>query len=105
MVDEDVLSQCTGFDWDENNEWKSWEKHKVFAGECEQLFFNQPLVVEEDIKHSARETRFYALGRTDVDRLLFIVFTVREDKIRVISARDMSRKERQVYGKNEQKSE
>jgi hypothetical protein len=65
--------------------------------ECEQIFFNLPLVVADDVKHSERENRFYALRRTDTNRLLFVVFTVRKNKIRVISARDMNRKERRVY--------
>jgi uncharacterized protein len=61
------------------------------------MFFNQPIVVAEDSVHSKAEERLYALGRTDADRLLFAVFTVRKDKIRIISARDMSSKERKVY--------
>jgi len=92
-----ILSQCEGFEWDDGNINKNWLKHKVSPAECEQIFFNRPLVIQDDIKHSEAEKRFYALGRTDAKRNLFIAFTVRKKRIRVISARDMSRKEREVY--------
>ena len=91
------LSECTGFQWDEGNSRKNWDKHQVAASECEQVFFNQPLLVRDDVAHSELESRYYALGKTDADRLLFVVFTVRDSFVRVISARDMSRRERQVY--------
>ena len=85
------------FDWDKYNKQKNWEKHNVSFRECEEIFFNQPLKTFYDIKHSQEEVRFIALGETDDDRKLFLVFTIRERKIRVISARDMSRKERRLY--------
>jgi uncharacterized DUF497 family protein len=88
----------TGFQWDKGNLEKNWLKHGVSPLECEQVFFNQPLVVVPDLKHSEKEERFYALGRTDPDRYLFVVFTVRGRRLRVISARDMNRKERSIYG-------
>jgi uncharacterized protein len=69
----------------------------VSRPECEQVFLNQPLVVEEDPKHSHREQRHFALGKTDQGRELFVVFTIRGDAIRVISARDMNRKEKRIY--------
>lgn len=93
----DKLSNCTGFEWDENNATKNWFTHKVSPFECEQVFFNQPVVVNDDEKHSAKESRYYVLGQTDAGRLLYIVFTIRRNVIRVISARDMSRRERKVY--------
>ena len=96
------LYECTGFDWDDGNTGKNWFKHKVTPSECEQIFFNQPLVVKGDPKHSIDEKRLYALGQTNLKRFLFIAFTVRKNMIRVISARDMSRKERKVYS-DEQK--
>ncbi len=92
-----ILHQCCGFDWDEGNTDKNWLKHKVSPSECEQFFFNHPLVVQDDINHSKTEERFYALGQTDLKRFLFVAFTVRNNFIRVVSARDMSRKERRVY--------
>jgi uncharacterized DUF497 family protein len=99
----DYLSNCTGFDWDEHNSIKNWVKHKVSPSECEQIFFNQPLIVSHDIKHSKGETRFFALGKTDSNRKLFIAFTVRKNLIRVVSARSMSRKEKRSYEKHEKK--
>lgn len=92
-----LLNQCIGFEWDEGNLDKNWLKHKVGSTEREQIFFNHPLVIKDDINHSKTEKRFYALGKTDLKRALFIAFTVRSNLIRVISARDMSRKEREVY--------
>ncbi|MEW6200892.1 MAG: BrnT family toxin [bacterium] len=74
-----------------------WYKRHVSPSECEQIFFNRPLVIEDDIKHSEVENCLYALGHTDADRRLFVVFTVRQSLIRVISARDMNRRERKVY--------
>lgn len=91
------INICIGFDWDEGNYLKSWEKHGVSALECEQIFFNRPLVTAHDEKHSKREIRHYALGHTDAGRHLFVVFTIRERLIRIISARDMNRKERKKY--------
>jgi uncharacterized DUF497 family protein len=95
MID---LSQITGFDWDSGNERKS-EKHGVSMAEAEQVFFNAPLLLLEDGAHSQNEPRVHALGKTDEGRTLHITFTLRQSGrlIRVISARDMHRKERTVY--------
>ncbi len=93
----DRVVKCAGFDWDEGNLLKNWEKHRVSAVECEQVFFNRPVVVVEDAEHSRQEERMFALGQTDAGRLLFVVFTIRRDLIRVISARDMSKRERKEY--------
>jgi uncharacterized DUF497 family protein len=89
-------TRIEGFDWDEGNARKSANKHNVTKAEAEQVFFNEPLVVVSDEKHSAAEARFQALGRTENGRLLHVTFTLRraETLIRVISARDMHRKER-----------
>jgi uncharacterized DUF497 family protein len=97
MSSADLLTECKGFDWDEGNLEKNWIHHEVTDAECEQIFFNLPLVVAADLKHSQAECRLYALGQTDAGRLLFLVFTMRRKLIRVISARDMNRKERKVY--------
>lgn len=97
MDDIERLLDSAGFEWDQANIKKSWLKHKVSAVECEQIFFNEPLLVVEDLKHSQRERRYHALGRTDSGRLLFVAFTIRKSLIRVISARDMSKKERSIY--------
>ena len=93
----DRLLRCTGFDWDEGNAPKIWDRHEVSPMECEQVFFNRPLVAGDDDKHSQGEARFYVLGQTDAGRRLFVVVTIRDDLLRVFSARDMSRKERRVY--------
>lgn len=71
--------------------------HKVSRAECEQIFFNRPLVVEEDTEHSSTELRLFCLGQTDAGRLLFQVFTLRAERVRVVSARDMTRRERKEY--------
>ncbi len=97
-VHHELLRQCCGFDWDEGNIEKNRIKHHVVPSECEQIFFNRPLLIYDDTLHSAKEKRCYALGRTDMDRQLFVVFTIRRNLIRIISARDMSRKERKIYG-------
>lgn len=93
----DIFSSCIGFQWDEANSEKNWTKHRVSPFECEQIFFNQPLIVSQDIADSQSENRYYVLGQTDSGRSLFVVFTIRQHWIRVISARDMNWKERKVY--------
>lgn len=85
-----IISNCIGFEWDQGNDTKNWDKHNVSTLECEQIFFNKPLIVKRDREHSIAENRYYVLGRTNMDRLLFAVFTIRNNKIRIISARDMT---------------
>ena len=96
MFDFDLVAS---FEWDEGNARKNVDKHGVSQSEAEQVFFNTPLLVIDDKRHSGAEVRFHALGITDTQRRLHITFTLREDgtKIRVISARDMSRRERAIY--------
>lgn len=101
-MSETNFSRYLGFDWDKENSEKIWRKHKVSPFECEQIFFNQPIVVAPDEAHSHSEPRFYVLGRTDAARLLFLVFTTRKHLVRVISARDMSRSEKEVYRNHEE---
>jgi uncharacterized DUF497 family protein len=93
-------TKIAGFDWDKGNTRKN-DKHGVSMAEAEQVFFNAPLLVLDDSGHSSLEPRFHALGKTDDNRLLHITFTVRQEgeKIRVISARAMHRKERVIYEK------
>lgn len=91
------LNSCTGFDWDEGNAGKNQEQHGVSAVESEQIFFQRPLLVAPDSTHSQAEVRYAGLGQTASNRRLTVVFTIREKLIRVISARDMSRRERRVY--------
>ncbi|MGH6717015.1 MAG: BrnT family toxin [Bradyrhizobium sp.] len=94
------LEQIVGFDWDDGNGRKSADKHDVSQADAESIFFGDPLIVAEDSKHSKEERRFHALGRTIQGRTLHVTFTLRENEtlIRVISARDMNRRERQLYG-------
>ena len=99
-MEEITLQNCIGFEWDKWNFDKNWNKHKVSHLECEQVFFNCPLLLYRDIKHSQEEIRMYVLGKTDMKRLLFIVFTIRKNLIRVISAREMNKKEQAVYEKS-----
>jgi uncharacterized DUF497 family protein len=96
MID---FGRIDGFEWDEGNARKSVDKHNVTQAEAEQVFNNEPLVVTEDLRHSASEQRNHALGITEDGRLLHVTFTLRQDgtKIRVISARDLSRRERIRY--------
>jgi uncharacterized DUF497 family protein len=91
------LLEVEGFEWDGGNAPKIWERHQVSLFEVEQVFFGRPRVAADEA-HSGKEERFYALGETDRGRKLFVVFTIRGKKARVISARDMSRRERREYG-------
>lgn len=103
MVD---WTQITGFDWDDGNAWESRDKHAVRQSEAEQVFFNQPLLIVPDHRHSQDETRYHALGVTDDRRQLHITFTLRSagSLIRVISARNMHRKERKIYEQSQKDS-
>ena len=94
---EDPLQGCTGFDWDDGNLEKNWELHRVPFWEAEEIFFNEPLVIMADREHSGKEALYMALGQTDSGRLLLISLTVRGSLIRVISARDMTRREVRTY--------
>ena len=95
MID---LSKIIGFNWDDGNARKN-EKHGVAMAEAEQVFFNVPLLLLDDGRHSEKEPRLHALGKTDEGRTLHLTFTLRQSGqlIRVISARDMHRKERAIY--------
>lgn len=90
------FEKITGFEWDKGNEQKN-VKHGVTPAEAERVFLNEPLIVLDDLKHSDAERRFHALGQTGEGRLLHITFTIRTNMIRVISARNMHRKERAIY--------
>ena len=89
--------QINEFDWDEGNIDKNQAKHNVSKRECEEVFVNPPFLQHPDREHSLVEKRFYVLGKTSQARHLFLAITIRDDKIRVISARDMSKKERNIY--------
>lgn len=90
-------SDATGFDWDEHNVIKNWDKHRISNWECEEVFYNRPLVIRSDLRHSETEKRYFALGGTDENRWLFVAFTMRGSLIRPISYRDMTPKEKRIY--------
>ncbi len=93
----DLWKKPLEFEWDDGNLHKSRHKHGVSTQEAEGVFYNEPLIIAEDIKHSANEQRYLALGKTHVDRRLSVVFTMRKHHIRIISARPMDRRERSIY--------
>lgn len=92
-----ILPKPIAFEWNKGNINKNLKKHNVTDKETEEVFGNKPLKIFKDIKHSEKEQRFVAYGITDFDRSLTIVFTIREEKIRVISARNQNKKERRIY--------
>ena len=96
MID---LDKIEGFDWDVGNSRKSEEKHGVTPAEVEQIFFNDPVFITPDERHSESEQRYRALGETANGRLLMVIFTLRRSGtlVRVISARNMNTKERKLY--------
>lgn len=93
-----MLQGIKGFEWDRGNKDKNELKHGVTSIECEEIFFNTSLIIVKN-QRNLKEERYTALGQTREKRLLFVVFTLREQKIRVVSARPMSRKERKLYEK------
>lgn len=98
---DEFVGGLEGFEWDAANSDKNWLHHRVRQAEAEQALLNRPLLLALDLKHSQKEPRFLAFGRTDTKRQLAIVFTVRGQRVRVISARPMSRAERKVYAEAE----
>jgi uncharacterized DUF497 family protein len=100
----DPLEGLEGFEWDAANVDKLWHRHRVTVPEVEEAFRNRPLLVVGDLRHSHQEERFQALGRTEASRFLFLVFTLRGPRIRVLSARPMNRKERALYAEATQEN-
>ena len=94
---DEYFAGLDGFDWDAGNSDKNWHRHAVRQGEAEQSLLNRPVLVLADIEHSSEESRFIALGHTDANRRLVVVFTITGTRIRVVSARPMSRVERRIY--------
>lgn len=99
-----ALIQASSFEWDKGNKDKNWSKHKVTQKESEEIFFHRPLLIFPDPYHSEKEKRYLALGQTAKKRRLFLAFTYRSKKIRIISARSMSRRERKNYEQVEKNS-
>ena len=92
------LSKLEGFDWNKGN-LEHIKNHNVSYRECEEAFLGKPLIVNEDETHSQNEARFRVYGQTNKKRLIFMVSTIRNNKIRVISARNQKKKERQEFHK------
>ena len=92
-----VVRRTLEFEWDEENKGKNFKKHKVTDQECEEVFFDAKKKILRDQLHSGREERFLILGKTKTERLLFVAFTVRKGKIRIISGRNLNKKERHLY--------
>lgn len=93
------LPKPVEFEWDSHNQEKNWLKHKVDYKECEETFRNTPQAIFEDAIHSLSESRYTLFGKTDNQRLIVVTYTIRQNKIRVISARDQNKKERKEYEK------
>ena len=87
------------FEWDEGNIDKSYQKHGISPNEAEEIFLDKKLKIEKDVKHSQEEERLIAFGKTNAGKILFVVFMMRDKKIRVISARITNLKERRRYEK------
>ena len=92
-----IIKRSLEFEWDEGNRGKNFQKHKVSDGEREEVFFDQDKKIYRDVIHSGKEKRYILLGATNVHRILFVVFTIRKGRIRVISARDLNKTESQLY--------
>ena len=93
------LSKFKGFQWDKGNVDKSYQKHGITTNEAEEVFLDEDILLLEDIKHSEQEQRFEIIGKIIKGSMLFVVFTVRKNKIRIISARLANKKERRQYEK------
>ena len=102
---DEFIAGLEGFEWDAGNSDKNWLRHSVRQVEAEQAMMSRPLTLAADIRHSQQEPRFLALGQTNAGRLLTVVFTVRGNRIRVISARAMSETEQRVYAQAQARSE
>jgi uncharacterized protein len=100
----DALAECVGFDWDDANIDKNWEGHQVTPEEAEEAFFHEPIVLSGDPMSSSKERRYRLLGETMAGRRLFVAFTIRRKLIRVISARDMNRREHEAYTRYEKEN-
>lgn len=92
-----ILNKAVEFEWDTGNKGKNWSRHQVTDEESEEAFFDPRKRVFKDVFHSKGEERYILLGKTKKNRLLYVVFTIRRGKVRIISARDINKKERILY--------
>ena len=94
MVD---LKRIKGFEWDEGNIDKSYQKHGITPNTAEEVFVDKNVVIEQDIKHQEKEERYIAIGMTLNEKILFVVFSMRDSMVRIISSRIANKKERRLY--------
>ena len=94
-----MFRKLTGFEWDKGNFNKNWIRHKITNKECEEAFFDSNRKISRDVLHSKKEVRFMLLGKTKRGKLLFICFTKRRSKARIISARRLNKKQEKLYYK------
>ncbi|MEK9200467.1 MAG: BrnT family toxin [Patescibacteria group bacterium] len=92
-----IKADIQGFEWDQGNSVKNLKKHGISTIETEEIFLDEHLKVEIDIKHSESEQRYIAFGKTQKERVLFVVFTMRQGKIRIVSSRIANQKEKLKY--------
>jgi len=93
------LPDPIAFEWDKGNREKIWIKHTITIEECEEVFQDDNVFIQEDPIHSRAEERYILIGRNKRLRYLFIAFTLRNNCVRVISARNMHKKEVFFYEK------
>lgn len=98
------LGRYKGFEWDKGNIDKSYEKHGITPKESEEIFLDENLQIGRDLEHSQKEKRYLALGKTFEKKILFVVFTLRSHKIRIVSTRRANLKERRNYAQKAKKS-
>lgn len=98
------LNRYIGFEWDKSNIDKSYQKHGITSKEAEEVFLDKDLQLAVDVIHSKIEKRHTILGKTIAERILFVVFTIRKNKVRIISARKASFKERGKYAEKIKKN-
>jgi len=99
-----ILKNCTGFQWDGGNSTSNYHRHDLTTAECEEVFFNRPIAIADDMKHPQNGDRYIAYGKTSKQRNLVVVFTVRGESIRIICAKDMESAEKRTqrgHGKEE----
>ena len=96
----EIIPEPLSFEWDPGNLDKNLKRHNVSCQEAEEVFVNEPLLIAEDVKHSKAEKRFQALGKSNSNRYLFLSMTIRNQKVRIISIRDMNQKEKKEYEKS-----
>jgi len=94
------LNNIVGFEWDKWNISKSYKKHGITSNETEEVFLDEAVKIENDVRHQEQEERYIAIGETTENKILLVVFTIRKDKIRIISGRKAKKKEKEVYQKS-----